>query len=134
MVVAEERKEAREAIKEAHRLHSDIQWIERNPRLWMRSVFPIQRVKVPPAFASKVDVPFLQIADAVAFIVQRYLKERGGNSERFVAAMLGDFASPDALLKLRSRYVGYCCFWWPSEVEADAPYHIWTQPVRVPSS
>src|SRR5215207_3983147 len=83
----------------------------------MHAELPITRIKGPPNFASKDEEVLLQISDACAFVLQRYLKE-GSNADRFISAMLGNFAYPIDLGLLKSAAGSYSCLWWPTEQEA----------------
>src|SRR5258707_814398 len=63
MVIAEERNEARRALRAAHNLALNRKLVEQ----WLPEfahLFPILRVKAPPAFASKEEEILLQMADA----------------------------------------------------------------------
>jgi hypothetical protein len=110
MVIAEERNEARRALRAAHNLALNRKLVEK----WLPEfthLFPISRVKAPPAFASKEEEVLLQIADACAWIFQRYLRE-GTQFERFIAAVFGEFAYPINLGKMRTDAASYYCFPW----------------------
>jgi hypothetical protein len=110
MVIAEERKEASKAIRIAHNLALNRKLVEQ----WLpefMDLFPISRIKGPPAFGSKDEEILLQIADACAWLFQRYMRE-GDQSDRFLAALCGDFAYPIHLGKMRSDAASYYCFLW----------------------
>jgi len=110
MVIAEERNEAREALRAAHRLVLDKALVEKFLPEFTH-MFPISRIKAPPAFASKDEEILLQMADACAWIFQRYI--RGGEqSERFLAAVFGEIAYPANLGKMRTDAASYYCFPW----------------------
>jgi hypothetical protein len=73
MVIAEERQEARKALRAAHNLAINRELVEQ----WLPEfthLFPISRVKAPPAFAAKDEELLLQMADACAWIFQRYIR------------------------------------------------------------
>jgi Protein of unknown function (DUF3800) len=117
MVVAEERKEAQKAIRDAHNLAMSKGLIEQ----WMPELahlFPISRIKVPPAFASKEEEILLQITDACAWTFQRHMKA-GDQSERFINAMFGDFAHPADLSKMRAEPANCYGFAWAEPVPAS---------------
>ena len=121
MVVAEERPEAHKAIRASHALLSD----EATIRKWLPPFvlrdFPISRIKAPPAFASKDEEILLQMADACAFVFQRFINGGDGH-EKLVDAMFGEHAHPMALSKLKTDSIPWTCFWWPGEGEAPASH------------
>jgi Protein of unknown function (DUF3800) len=117
MIVAEDRKEAREAIRDAHNLAMSKSLIEQ----WMPELahlYPISRIKAPPAFASKEEEILLQIADACAWTFQRHMRA-GSQSERFIHAMFGDFAHPIDLGKMRTENASYYGFAWVEPAPAS---------------
>jgi Protein of unknown function (DUF3800) len=114
MIVAEERKEAREAIRAAHNLAMSNLIDQVMPSLGG----PITRIKTPPAFASKEEEILLQIADACAWTFQRHL--RGGEqSDRYIHAMFGDFAHPVDLGKMRTERSTYYGFAWAERAKSS---------------
>ncbi|MBS7702507.1 DUF3800 domain-containing protein [Chelatococcus asaccharovorans] len=114
MLVAEQREEARRAIKAIHRLYNQEELLKRWFPDHLRQVrpgLPIAKIKGPPNFAAKEDEPLLQIADACAFVFQRHF--RGAErSQRRLEALFGDFAHPAVFGKLKSSPANYACFWW----------------------
>jgi hypothetical protein len=111
MIVAEQRKEARETLESAHAY-----LLTQRSTDVMGDDFPITRIKSAPSFSTKRVEPLLQIADACAWVLQRHLKG-GRDAERFTQAMFGRFANPVSLGVLRSVIGDRVCFWWPSEIE-----------------
>jgi hypothetical protein len=117
MIVAEERKEARDAIRAAHSLAMSKNLIEQGmPDL--AHLFPTTRIKAPPAFASKEEEILLQIADACAWTFQRHMRG-GSQSERFIHSMFGDFAHPVDLGKMRTDAATYYGFAWVEPAPAS---------------
>jgi hypothetical protein len=114
MIVAEDRKEARAAIRAAHNLAVSEKLINQ----WLPPVFheglPITRIKAPVAFASKDEEPLLQIADACSWAFQRHLRS-GWMCERFITAMFGNFMQPAVLGQMRSMAGNYLSFWWQKD-------------------
>jgi Protein of unknown function (DUF3800) len=117
MVVAEERKEAHDAIRVAHKLAMNKALVDE----WMPELadqFPITRIKAPPSFASKDEEVLLQIADACAWTFQRHI--RGGDqSERFTHALFGEFAHPTDLSHMRTEAARYYGFAWREPAQAS---------------
>jgi hypothetical protein len=111
MVVAEERAEARNAIRAAHNLASSKQLLQQFFGPELCDGLPITRIKAPPAFASKEEEVLLQMADACAWVFQRHLSRRD-MSERFTDAMFGEFAQPAQLSAMRTLAANDVCFWW----------------------
>ena len=89
---------------------------------WMPEVahlFPISRIKPPPAFASKEEEILLQIADACAWTFQRHMRG-GGQSKRFIHAMFGEFAHPIELSKMiRAQGSNSYLFVWAEPAQAS---------------
>lgn len=119
MVVAEQRKEARDYIEQAHYWLTNKKEVEDWLPEFMHNDFPITRVKAPPSFASKDVEPLLQIADACAFVIQRHVNA-AFQSERFVEALCGSFAHPTIFSRLRTLPGDYGCLYWPTDEEHDA--------------
>jgi hypothetical protein len=117
IVMAEERKEARDAIRSAHKLAMNKSLIDEfMPDL--ADQFPITRIKAPPSFASKDEEILLQIADACAWTFQRHI--RGGDqSERFIHALFGEFAHPTDLSHMRTEAARYYGFVWREPAQAS---------------
>lgn len=111
MVVAENRKEAREYIEQAHQELMSEEGVKGwMPDTMMRDL-PISRVKAPPAFASKQVEPLLQIADACAFVLQRHVNA-AWQSDRLIQAMFGSVSQPAILSTLRTVPGHYGGFSW----------------------
>src|SRR5215208_1339807 len=86
MLIAEERNEARAVLRATHKLYCGDKLVKQWLPPSMHAELPITRIKGPPNFASKDEEVLLQISDACAFVLQRYLKE-GSNADRFLSAM-----------------------------------------------
>src|SRR5215211_5839544 len=117
MLIAEERNEARAVLRATHKLYCGDKLVKQWLPPSMHAELSITRIKGPPNFASKDEEVLLQISDACAFVLQRYLKE-GSNADRFLSAMLGNFVYPIDLGLLKSAAGSYSCLWWPTEQEA----------------
>lgn len=121
MVVAEHRKEAREHIEKAHYWLTDEESVKSWLPSFMHADFPITRIKAPPAFASKQVEPLLQIADACAFVLQRYVNA-SYQSDRFLTAFLGNASviQSQGFDTIRDVHGYNGCLWWPDNEQADA--------------
>jgi Protein of unknown function (DUF3800) len=115
MVIAEDRDGAQKAIREIHKLFRNERKLEQILPPELRKGLPITRVKYPPSFADKDEEILLQIADACAWIWQRFLNYAYEN-ERFMQALFGDFAQPADLGKIRAAGTTECAFWWPENL------------------
>jgi len=109
MVVAEERREARQALEAAHNLAIDKKLVNQFLPEFSH-LFPISRIKAAPAFAKKEEEILLQMADACAWVFQRYMRG-GDHSERFMDAFCGS-ARPIDLGKIRDDAATYRVFHW----------------------
>jgi hypothetical protein len=107
MVVAEERPEAHKALRAAHKMLVD-PILRKAVLLDVADKFSITRVKAPPTFASKDEEILLQIADACAFVIQRFLNGAEG-FQPLLDSMLGPYQE-HARLDDQTEGSPYCAY------------------------
>jgi len=79
---------------------------------------PIARIKAPPAFAAKDEEELLQISDACAFVLQRYLNRSPG-WERFVKAMFGGEHLSDEAAFVFEQPAGFFSLWQVPDISEE---------------
>lgn len=111
LIVAEDNQQARRDIKAAREWLKSPELIAQFPLPFGEDMLPVERIVDTVHFAEKKQSPLLQIADACAFVLRRYL-ERAAHSERFINSLLGGAQIPDELVGLLSQDGGHQYFYW----------------------
>lgn len=88
ILVAEDNDLVRRAVKDTHHFLNSPDAKEKLPE-FLRDTLPFGRIVDTIHFAAKTESPLLQMADACAFAISRYLSERSHAEELFDALSPG---------------------------------------------